>query len=157
MNHFGLEDVFVAGDASTDKLAWVTGWRKLPHLTRDTERLFDYPQQFAEDMFNRIEQALGLRVSDDEAKARARTGSLHVLPADDLQADRHIRSADERDRREGMFLVSYQTPAGWRAIDKATLTEVLGAGGDATIVGVPPAAVGVLKLMCPRLVVLPEH
>ena len=27
---------------------------KLPHLKRDVEKLFDYPQQFAEDIFNRI-------------------------------------------------------------------------------------------------------
>ena len=31
-NRFGLEDVFAAGDAG--RLAWVSGWRKLPHLTR---------------------------------------------------------------------------------------------------------------------------
>ena len=46
---FGLEDVFVGGD--TDKLAWVSGWRKLPHLKPEVEKLFDYPQQFAEDIF----------------------------------------------------------------------------------------------------------
>ena len=56
VNHFCLEDVFVAGDA--DKLAWASGWRKLPHLTREMERLFDYPQQFAEEIFDRLERAL---------------------------------------------------------------------------------------------------
>jgi hypothetical protein len=30
VTHFSLEDVFTAGD--NNKLAWVTGWRKLPHL-----------------------------------------------------------------------------------------------------------------------------
>jgi hypothetical protein len=50
--HFSLEDVFVGGN--TDKLAWVSGWRKLPHLQREVEKLFDYPQQFAEDIFDRI-------------------------------------------------------------------------------------------------------
>ena len=53
---FALEDVFVAGDA--DKLAWVSGWRKLPHVPRDVAKLFDYPQQFAEEVFARIEAAL---------------------------------------------------------------------------------------------------
>ena len=57
------------------------------------------------------------------------------------------------DRREGKCVVSYQTPGGWVAITKAILTEVLGAGRDVKIVGLPPVAVGVLKLMCPNLVV----
>ncbi len=63
VNHFGMEDVFDAGDAG--RLAWVSGWRKLPHLTPDMEKLFDYPQQFAEDIFDRMEQALRRRVSGD--------------------------------------------------------------------------------------------
>ena len=58
VTRFSLEDVFAGGDASTGKLAWVSGWRKLPHLTRDVEQLFEYPQQFAEDVFDRIERAL---------------------------------------------------------------------------------------------------
>jgi hypothetical protein len=58
------------------------------------------------------------------------------------------------DRREGRCVLSYQTPGGWVAITKAILTEVLGAGRDAKIVGLPPAAAGVLTLMCPDLVSL---
>jgi hypothetical protein len=150
VNHFGLEDVFVAGDADT--LAWVNGWRKLPHLTREMERLFDYPQQFAEDIFNRIEHALRRRASDGDAAVQ--TGRLFTREADipDLPA-RYIRSDEQlsSDRREGKFVLSYETPSGWRAITKSILTEVLGAGRDAKIVGLPPAAVEVLKLMCFRL------
>jgi hypothetical protein len=67
VNHFSLEDVFVAGDAGT--LAWVTGWRKLPHLSPDVARQFDYPQQFAEDMFDRVVQALRRRVASGESGA----------------------------------------------------------------------------------------
>jgi len=52
------------------------------------------------------------------------------------------------DRAEGKFLLSYQTRGGWLAITKRVLTEVLGAGRDAKIVGLPPVAAGVLKLMC---------
>ena len=180
VSHFSLEDVFVAGDA--DKLAWVNGWRKLPHLTREMERLFEYPQQFAEDIFARIEQALRHRVSAGEVNDH--TGRLFIVAADHPQADsktllipdlpaRYIRSSDKQivsahkaetydvkqllgDRREGKFVVSYETPGGWLAITKTILTEVLGAGRDVKIAGVPPAAVGVLNLMCPRLVVLPE-
>jgi hypothetical protein len=58
---FGLEDVFVAGGA--DVLAWVSGWRKLPHLTRDVERLFEYPQSFAEAVFERTATALRTRAA----------------------------------------------------------------------------------------------
>jgi len=156
VNDYGLEDVFAAGDA--DKLAWVNGWRKLPHLTREVQQLFDYPQQFADDIFDRIEQALRRRVSG----AVAHTGRLFIVAADDpatasdipdLPA-RYLRASDAqllRDRHEGKFVVSYETPAGWVAITKSVLTEVLGAGTDAKIVGLPPAAVEVMKLMCPRL------
>jgi len=57
------------------------------------------------------------------------------------------------DRREGKCVLSYRTPGGWVAITKAILTEVLGAGRDVKVVGLPPEAVGVLKLMCPNLVI----
>jgi hypothetical protein len=154
VSRFGLEDVFVAGDS--DKRAWVTGWRKLPHLKRDVERLFDYPEQFAEEIFDRIASALRRCVSGGETNAVAHTGRLFTIEAEvpDLPV-RYIRSQDEqflRDRREGKFVVSYQTPDGWLAVTKTMLTEVLGAGHDAKIVGLPPAAVDALTLMCPRLV-----
>jgi hypothetical protein len=185
VTHFSLDDVFVGGDAATGKLSWVSGWRQLPHLKPEVERLFDYPQQFAEDVFNRIEQALRRRVSDGEAGAVVQTGRLHILPGDDLQTDskaslipdlpvRYIQSSDRQivaahkadahdephlssDRREGKYVVSYRTPGGWVGITKAILTEVLGTGRDVKIAGLPPAAVGVLKLMCPSLVILPEN
>ena len=60
------------------------------------------------------------------------------------------------DRREGRCVLSYKTSGGWVAITKAILTDVLEAGRDVKIVGLPPVAVGVLKLMCPTLVVLPQ-
>ena len=178
VTHFGLEDVFVGGDA--DRLAWVSGWRKLPHLTREVEQLFAYPQQFAEDIYDRIEQALTRRVSDGAAHADIRTGRLFIMPEDNQQADsqasliadlpvRYIRSSDMQivaahkadacdethllsERREGKCVLSYKTPGGWVAMTKDILTEVLGAGRDVKIVGLPPEAVGVLTLMCPNLV-----
>jgi hypothetical protein len=185
VTHFSLEDVFVGGEANTDKLAWVSGWRTLPHLKREVEKLFDYPQQFAEDIFDRIEHALRRRVSDGAANAVARAGRLFIIPADNLQADskaslipdlpvRYIGSSDGQivgahkadsydeahllsDRREGKCVLSYKTPGGWVAITKTILTEVLGEGRDVKIVGLPPVAVGVLKLMCPNLVILLEN
>jgi hypothetical protein len=165
VTHLSLEDAFVDGDANTDKLAWVSGWRKLPHLKRDVEQLFEYPQQFAEDMFDRIEHALRRRVSDSEANTAVQTGSLFILAADDRQADSKASLIPEAydesrllsDQREGRCLLSYQTPGGWVAITKDILTEVLGEGRDAKIVGLPPVAVDVLKLMCRSLVILPDH
>jgi hypothetical protein len=161
VTHFSLEDVFVDGDANSDKLAWVSGWRKLPHLKREVEQLFDYPQQFAEDIFDRIEHALRRRVSDGASNAVGQTGRLFILAADDLQADSKVSLIPEAydeprllsDRREGRCLLSYKTPGGWVAITKDLLTEVLGEGRDAKIVGLPPTAVDVLKLMCPNLAV----
>ena len=184
MTRFSLEDVFAGEDGNSGKRAWVTGWRKLPHLTREVAALFDYPQQFAEDAYARVEQALSTRVSNDEANAVAQTGRLFVVPADNLQAEsetapipdleaRYIWSSDMQlvaaqkadaydetqllsDRREGKFLVSYKTPGGWVAIAKTMLTEVLGAERDVKIVGMPAEAAGALQLMCPSLVILPE-
>jgi hypothetical protein len=184
VTHFGLEDVFVAEDAGTGKLAWVSGWRKLPHLERDVETLFDYPQRFAEEIFDRIEHALRGRMSDGEATTVAHTGRLLIVEADDPPPDanaplipdlpaRYVNASDRQvvaankaayydearllsDRREGKYILSYQTPDGWVAITKAILTEVLGAGRDAKVVGLPLAAAGALRLMCPGLVVPPK-
>ena len=183
VTRFSVEDVFADGDVSTDKLAWVSSWRKLPHVKPEVERQFDYPQQFAEDIFDRVEHALRRRASGGEASAVAQTGRLFVLPGDHLQDDseaspipdlpaRYIGSSDMQivtrhkadfqdephllsDRREARCLLSYKAPGGWVAIRKAILTEVLGAGRDAKIVGLPPAAAGMLKLICRDLVVLP--
>jgi hypothetical protein len=182
LTRFGLEDVFAAGDS--EKLAWVSGWRKLPHLTRDVERRFDYPQQFAEAVFDRIERALRRRLSDD-AETDAGTGRLFVLPADSHAGSetslvpalpaRYIKSSDNqivtarraepydeaqllKDRREGKFLVSYQTPGGWLAITKSALTEVLDGGRSVKIAELPRVAVEALTLMCGRrLITLPPN
>jgi hypothetical protein len=178
VTRFSLEDVFADGEA--DKVAWVNGWRKLPHIKPEVAKLFEYPQQFAEEIFARIEHALRKGVSAVEANAAVHTGRLFILPEDDLQADskvslipdlpmQYIRSSDMqivaahkadsydqtellRGRLEGEFVLSYKTAGGWVAITKDILTEVLGAGHDVKIVGLPPVAAGVLRLMCPNLV-----
>ncbi len=185
VTHFSLEDVFVDGEANADKLAWVSGWRKLPHIDPEVAKQFDYPQQFAEDIFDRLEHALRRRVSDGEANAAVQTGRLFILPEEDLQVDskaslipdlpvQYFRSSDMqivaahkadsydqtqllRGRLEGEFVLSYETSGGWVAITKDILTEVLGAGRDVKIVGLPRVAVGVLRLMCPNLVIVPEN
>jgi hypothetical protein len=162
VTRFSLEDVFTAGDADTR--AWVTSWRKLPHLPQEVEKLFDYPQQFAQDVFDRVEQALHRRAAGGEANVAA-TGRLFVASGDCPQVDgiaqlpaRYIESnatATSSDWWEGRYLVSYETPDGAVAVSKAMLTEVLGAGRDAKVIGLPAAAAAVLRLMCPNLVVSP--
>jgi hypothetical protein len=185
---FGLEDVFRGGGA--DKLAWVNGWRKLPHVAPQVAKLYAYPQKFAEQIFARIELALSKRDSAEEASAgeasgnaasaRARTGRLFVLAASDRGADstvaaipdlpvRYLQSSDKevvaagkaeacdqaqlsKERVEGLFVVSYETAGGWVAITKDFLTEVLGAGRDARVAGLPGLAIEKLRLMCRDLV-----
>jgi hypothetical protein len=176
--HFSVEDVFAEDAAGADKLTWVSSWRKLPHIKQEVQRLFDYPQQFAEAIFERIEQALRTRVAE-AAKAAVKTGRLFILRGDEPEADskasqiaelavRYIQSSDLQlvaankahsvdetsllhDRQEGMFVVSYQTSGGWTALSKDVLTEVLGAGHDVKIVALPNVAAGVLGLMCPMI------
>jgi len=173
---YSLEDVFDDEDTSAAKLAWVNGWRKLPHIDREVQRSYDYPQQFAEDVYDRIEGELRRRDSNAEACEGSRTGRLYIVSADDPEtdskasaipelaaryfgtSDRQIVAAQKAEpydraqllagRREGHFLVSYETPGGWIALKKDLLTEVLGAGRDARIVGLPLDAAQVLRLMC---------
>jgi hypothetical protein len=173
VTRFSLEDVFVSGEA--DKRAWVGGWRKLPHIKREVAKQFEYPQQFAEDIFARIEQALRKRASDGEADSAVQTGRLFIPSEDDSKASQipdlpvqYIQSSDKQivaahkaepfdqtqllhERFEGEFVLSYKTSGGWVAITKDILTEVLGAGRDAKIVGLPHEAAGVLRLMCGKI------
>jgi hypothetical protein len=181
---FSFEDVFSDGDA--DKLAWVSGWRKLPHLTPEVAKQFDYPQQFAEAIFGRIERVLQERATGQSSTGRrtdGRSGRLFIVSEGGRQAEsttshipdlptRYIGSSDAQlvasqkahrqdqsqiasDRREGRCLVSVKTAGGWVAITKAVLSELLEAGQDAKLSGLPASAVEALKLMYPDLVILP--
>jgi hypothetical protein len=171
---FSLEDVF--SDGGADELAWVSGWRKLPHIPRDVQKLFDYPQEFAEQIFGRIEAALRKRAEiGGGASAAARAGRLLLVAEDEPLSDtkrssipelapRFFLSSDRRlvddgkadtygqrellhSRTEGEFLVSYETPGGWVAITKDVLTDVVGAGQEAEV-RLPRAAAETLRLMC---------
>ena len=158
----------------------MNGWRKLPHIDREVQRLYDYPQQFAEDIYDRIEHELrrqrGMRrfknrapvyrVRDDP-ETDSKASAIPELPARYFgSSDKQIVAAHKaepydraqllRERQEGHFLVSYETPGGWIALKKDLLTEVLGAGRDARIVGLPLDAAQVLRLMCTDLVI-PEN
>lgn len=182
VTRFTVEDVFANEEAGRGKLDWVSGWRKFPHIDEEVQKRFDYPQRFAEDTFNRVERALRKRASGDPMHASASTGRLHVLPGNDPDVDVKLEAIPElpiqyvgssdlqivaankahsyeeqsllRDRQEGMFLVSFRTSGGWTAITKDVLTDLLGTGRDVRIVGLPPAAAEILRLMCPDLVVL---
>jgi hypothetical protein len=211
-----FEDVFDDRDTGARKLAWMNGWRKLPHIDREVQRLYDYPQPFAEDIYDRIQSELAgkgwggtLRAGEDSAAALrfageslgerrdsnaeacggSRTGRLYIVSGDDLgfdlkethskaiaipelparyfaSSDRQIVAAHKAEpydraqllagRQEGHFLVSYETPGGWIALKKDLLTEVLGAGHDARIAGLPLDAAQVLRLMCTDLM-MPEN
>ena len=61
---FSLEDVFDDGDNSAAKLAWVNGWRDLPHIDSEVQRLYSYPQQFAKEIYERIGHELMRRDAD---------------------------------------------------------------------------------------------
>lgn len=177
---FSLEDVFDDEDPKAAKLAWVKGWRNLPHIDREVQRLYDYPQQFAEDVYGRIESEISRR----DSNAASTAGRLYISLGDDPETDskasavpelpaRYFSSSDPQivaahkaepydpaqllaGRREGHFLVSYETPGGWIALKKDLLTEIVGAGHDARIVGLPRDAAQVLRLMCTDLTI-PEN
>ncbi len=159
-----LDDVF-NDDTSAAKLAWVNGWRDLPHIPREVQRSFAYPQQFAEDIYDRIEHELsrpdgsstGRLYIDSNEPAIPEVSARYFVSSDQqLVATHKAEPCDQaqllRDRQEGHFLVSYETPGGWMALKKELLAEVLGAGRDARIVGLPPDAAHVLRLMCTALV-----
>jgi hypothetical protein len=150
---FSLENVF-DDDPSPAKLAWVNGWRRLPHIPREVQRQFEYPEQFAEDIYNRIAGELGR--SDGASLGRLYLGSGGDPTIPELPA-LYLRSSDQaqllRDRQEAHFLVSWETPNGWTALKKDVLTEVLGEGHDARISGLSRTTAEVLQLMCGGLAV----
>jgi hypothetical protein len=166
---FSIEDVFddTHGETSAARLAWVNGWRKLPHIAPEVRRQYEYPQQFAEEICTRIEQELGRHDSGISKSGRIYIGAgsdseIPELPARYfVSSDRQIVAAYKaefcdqgrllRDRQEGHFLVSWETPGGWMAIRKSVLAEVLAAGLDARITGLPDDAAQILGLMCTGL------
>lgn len=176
---FTLEDIFVDSDPGGTKLAWVNGWRQLPHVDPEVQQLYSYPHGFAAEIFGRVQQALLRRVADGASSPGLRAGHLTIVAANDTKAESaasaipdlpiaYIRTSDQslsragkaehcdeatllNDRQEGHFAVSFQTHGGWVAIGKGFLTEVLGAGSDAKVAGLPPAAAETLRLMCPGL------
>ena len=177
---FGLEHVFIDGDANAR--AWVSGWRQLPHLSADVIRMFEYPQQFAEDIFSRLEQALRERaskpeetvaragrlfISSDHSREGSETPQIPELPArfvetSDMQlAATHMADyRDEphllRERHEGKYLFSYKAPGGWVGVTKDILTEVLAAGDEASMTGIPQQAANALTVLYPTLTVRQE-
>jgi len=160
---FSLEDVF-NDESSAAKLAWVNGWRNLPHIPSELQRQYDYPQQFAEDIYHRIQHELSRRDASSTGRLYIDSGpAIPELPARYfVSSDPNIVAAHKaepyeqpqllRERQEGIFLVSHETPGGWIALKKELLTEVLAAGRDARIVGLPLDAAQVLRLMCADLV-----
>jgi hypothetical protein len=168
---FSLEDVFTSLDAGAARLAWVSGWRRLPHISAEVLKLYKYPHEFAVLIFERIEEALAIAsgstapvfstgrliIGTDAGPATADELPVeYVLSSDaEVVAAQRARSCDEtqllHDRHEGEFLVSFPAAHGWTAITKDVLTEVLGAGRDVRLNGLPDAAAATLRLMCTGL------
>ena len=90
---FSLEEAFnddVMGEVGDDgdpgvsklaaaKLAWVDGWRKLPHIDPEVQRQYEYPQQFAEEIYNRIARELDRRDRIAETDDVPKTGRLYLV------------------------------------------------------------------------------
>ena len=163
-------------DTSAAKLAWVNGWRKLPHIDREVQRLYDYPQQFAEDIYDRIERELRRSVAGMKNRA-----SVYVRTALRLiRGRRRFRNcrpgtsplrtavvaahkAEPYDGRnccasdgKGISLSVTKRRVDGLHSRRTCSTEVLGAGRDARIAGLPLDAAQVLRLMCTDLAI-PEN
>lgn len=174
---FTLEDVFADGEASAEKLAWVSGWRRLPHISSEVLKQYQYPQEFAEEIFTRLLDAFEVRTKS--AAAGLPAGRLHVVagvgteakgnPAPPELDAKYLHASDPQwvadgrahvreegkllaERNEGEFIVSFRTAGGWVAVSKDVLTDVLGAGRDARITGLPESVAGVPAMMCAGLV-----
>ncbi len=131
----------------------MNGWRKLPHINSEIQRLYDYPQQFAEDIYGRIESEFKRHDSTTGHLYLSTAPTIPEVPARYLvSSGRNDRAQLLAGRREGHYLVSYETPAGWIALKKELLAEVLGKGRDARIAELPPEAAEVLRLMCTDLI-----
>jgi len=172
-SQYGMEDVFTAGDAR--KRAWVNGWRDLPHVPVQVVQQFAYPEDFANAVARRIEQALAVRV---RGSASPQAGTLYVSaaandPWPDIAtlARDYVVASDPRwvdagraeakpeadllyCRLEGEFVVSFATAAGWVGLTKDLLSEVLGAGQSAKLLDLPAEVVRALPLLCPGLAVV---
>jgi hypothetical protein len=179
VERFSLEDVFTDVVVDDARLDWVNGWRRLPHVDAAIQKLYEYPHAFADEFFARVNRAFEKRVSGDPSADALGTGSVIGRPAGDFDANaspsrmtdlpaRFMRSSDAamvgaghaelldqaqllHGRQEGYFVVSFPTANGWLAISKDLLTEVLGAGADVNLAGLPPEPAGVVALMCPGL------
>lgn len=170
-SRFSLEDVFADAGNGAQRLAWIRGWRRLPHVPQEVLKMYEYPQQFAEQIFGRVEQALRCRGAD---ATPFRTGRLHIDAADvaDLPVE-HVLSSDPQlieagkaqslavdrllaDRQEGMHLVSWQTPGGWNAISKNAL-GVLGTGIDVNLRNLPSGVIRALELMYRGMLAAPQN
>lgn len=176
---FSLEDVFVDGDDSSERLAWISGWRKLPHIDAEVQEIYAYPQAFAADIHHRVGQELARSQSDEESQRVEETGRLFIISDSESQPDsatasipalppRYIAASDPavvsagaavaldeksllHGRNEAYFLVSYASAGGWVAVKKDLLTEQLGEGRDVRIGSLPFDAAQALRLMCREL------
>jgi len=105
--------------------------------------------------------------------AESAADTISNLPGDIASAQEHCITSDLRralangetafpksqmllDRKEGRFLASIELDGKWFAVSKALLTACLCQGKDAYIANVPEAAIEILTLTSPELIVVPS-
>jgi len=180
--NLSVEDVFSKG--KSDRIDWVNGWRRFPHIKPEVSKMFEYPRQFVDEISSRIEKSLLRCISGSVVNLPEKMGCLYILAeavhGDDTRlanipelpfhytvtSDPDILAAskavamDNQDllacRLEGEFVLSYQSAGGWVGISKDLLTDVIGSGSSAWISALPISASRVLAKMCPELVVVLE-
>ena len=172
-----LEDMFVAGEASGSRTARARGWQRLP--ARDGERdRFEHSLEWAAEVIGRTRSALRELAGREPPPtgrlfviAESATATMPNLPVGIVSAQEHCVTSDLRralagsetafpksqillDRKEGRFLASVAVDGKWFAVSKTLLTACLRQGKDAFIANVPEAAIEILKLTCPDLIVV---
>lgn len=174
-----LEDVFSSDRNVEKELTWVMGCEELPGLIGE-RRPVEYSNEFAKDIFDRMMSEFHVPVQyANNLNAR----KLFVIPepmtVELLQAWQFPEGIEPRpvaclttdpkreagtiqwkindfvnDRHEGKFLASCKSEGGWFGVPKGLLTLLLGQGEDALVIDVPEAAIEILRLTCPYVVVL---
>ena len=79
-SRFSLEDVFNDSGDGAAKLAWVNGWRTLPHVNPETQRAFHLPQDFAQTVYERL-------VREFHRAEVPPTGRLRIEPGSEFATD----------------------------------------------------------------------
>lgn len=174
-----LEDVFSSHTNMDKELKWLSGDEALPGLNGQTPPV-EYSHEFAKAIFDRMMSESHVPV---QYAGNPNARRLFVIPEpmteESLEAWRFPDGLEPRagacvttdptrgvgtepcgiedflnDKHEGKFLASCEADGGWFGVPKGLLTLILGQGEDAVLIDVPQAAIEVLRLTYPDVVVL---